>query len=233
MNNHTIASLPAINRLNTKLTNFKCLLPRRERCKQGAKRLKTARKCNEQLVWEMRLISNVYTNSSISKFERKQNSEGTSIHQLGLILSKITLTVIRCLFVFSQIELFTAGGGGGLEPPWFEHFQQRRVIPNHEVTDIAVRLSDKLKLKGRTCFSLESCNGNSGKDHIVMQSAYYNKELSPGKHYVLLIRIAILFILSKCIFVSKESGNQRWKARWFCWKEGICCSLSKGWLSSP
>ena len=56
MNNHTIASLPAINRLNTMLTNFKCLLPRRERCMQGAKRLKTARKCNKQLVWEMRLI---------------------------------------------------------------------------------------------------------------------------------------------------------------------------------
>ena len=83
------------------------------------------------------------------------------------------------------------------------------MIPNHEVTDIAVRLSDKLQLKGRTCFSLESGAGNSGKDHIVMQSAYYNKELSPGKHYVLLIRIAILFTLSKCIFVSKESDNQR------------------------
>ena len=56
MNNHTIASLPAINRLNTMLTNFKCSPPRRERCIQGAKRRKTARKCNEQLVWEMRLI---------------------------------------------------------------------------------------------------------------------------------------------------------------------------------
>ena len=42
-----------------------------------------------------------------------------------------------------------------------------------------------------------------------MQSAHYNKELLAGKHYVLLIRIAILFILSKCIFVSKESDNQK------------------------
>ena len=150
MNNHTIASLPAINRLNTKLTNFKCLLPRRNDACKAPNDWKQQESVMSSLFEKCaRLIMCIQPEQPFKiREEAKQwrhigSQNLQSIQQLGLILSKITLTVIRCLFVFSQIELFT-GGGGGKEPPWFEHFQQRRVIPNHEVTDIAVRLSDKL-----------------------------------------------------------------------------------------
>lgn len=149
MNNHTIASLPAINRLNTMLTNFKCLPPRRERCMQGAKRRKTARKCNEQLVWEMRLIMCIrpaaFQSSRGSKTVKAYwQPKFTKYSPVGPYLIKNhshSNSLFVCLFFVSRIELFEIGSGS---EPWFVHFQQRRVIPNHEATDVAVRLSDKL-----------------------------------------------------------------------------------------